>query len=117
MNQVASRLFKQVRLFSNLAVIFALVVSILFTGVINSADLSWQVVLSVIALALGIPHGAVDHLITIPRNSKTRFILFIAGYVAIAILAVIAILQWNVVGFEVVVDRKASCRERVSSPV
>jgi Brp/Blh family beta-carotene 15,15'-monooxygenase len=103
MNQVASRLFKQVRLFSNLAVIFALVVSILFTGVINSADLSWQVVLSVIALALGIPHGAVDHLITIPRNSKTRFILFIAGYVAIAILAVIAILQWNVVGFEVVV--------------
>ena len=103
MNQVASRLFNQVRLFSNLAIIFAILVSVLFQGVINSGDLSWQVVLSVLALAIGIPHGAVDHLITIPRSSKTRFILFIAGYVAIAIVAVIAILQWNVIGFEVVV--------------
>jgi len=103
MNQVASRLFNQVRLFSNLAIIFAILVSVLFQGVINSGDLSWQVVLSILALAIGIPHGAVDHLITIPRSSKTRFILFIAGYVAIAIVAVIAILQWNVIGFEVVV--------------
>jgi Brp/Blh family beta-carotene 15,15'-monooxygenase len=103
MNQVASRLFNQVRLFSNLAIIFAILVSVLFQGVINSGDLSWQVVLSVLALAIGIPHGAVDHLITIPRSSKSRFILFIAGYVAIAIVAVIAILQWNVIGFEVVV--------------
>lgn len=103
MNQVASRLFNQVRLFSNLAVIFAILVSVLFQGVINSGDLSWQVVLSVLALAIGIPHGAVDHLITIPRSSKSRFILFIVGYVAIAIVAVIAILKWNVIGFEVVV--------------
>ena len=103
MNQVASRLFNQVRLFSNLAVIFAILVSVLFQGVINSGDLSWQVVLSALALAIGIPHGAVDHLITIPRSSKTRFILFIAGYIAIAIIAVIAILKWNVIGFEVVV--------------
>lgn len=103
MNQVASRLFNQVRLFSNLAVIFAILVSVLFQGIINSGDLSWQVVLSVLALAIGIPHGAVDHLITIPRSSKSRFILFIVGYVAIAIVAVIAILKWNVIGFEVVV--------------
>ena len=103
MNHVASRLFNQVRLFSNLAIIFATLVSVLFQGVINSGDLSWQVVLSVLALAIGIPHGAVDHLITIPRSSKARFILFIVGYVAIAIVAVIAILQWNVFGFEVVV--------------
>jgi Brp/Blh family beta-carotene 15,15'-monooxygenase len=103
MNQVASRLFNQVRLFSNLAVIFAILVSVLFQGAINSSDLSWQVVLSILALAIGIPHGAVDHLITIPRSSKTRFILFIVGYVAMAIVAVIAILQWSIIGFEVVV--------------
>jgi len=103
MNQVASRLFNQVRLFSNLAAIFAILVSVLFQGAIDSGDLSWQVVLSILALAIGIPHGAVDHLVTIPRSSKTKFILFIVGYVAIAIAAVIAILQWNVIGFEVVV--------------
>jgi len=103
MNPVASRLFNQVRLISNLSIIFAILVSVLFQGVINSGDLSWQVVLSVLALAIGIPHGAVDHLITIPRSSKSRFILFIVGYVAIAIVAVIAILKWNVIGFEVVV--------------
>jgi Brp/Blh family beta-carotene 15,15'-monooxygenase len=103
MNPVASRLFNQVRLFSNLAIIFAILVSVLFQGVINSGDLSWQVVLSVLALAIGIPHGAVDHLITLPRSSKSRFILFIVGYVAIAIVSVIAILHWNVIGFEVVV--------------
>jgi len=103
MNQVASRLFIHVRLFSNLAAIFAILVSVLFQGAIDSGDLSWQVVLSILALAIGIPHGAVDHLVTIPRSSKTKFILFIVGYVAIAIAAVIAILQWNVIGFEVVV--------------
>jgi len=103
MNQVASRLFNQVRLFSNLAAIFAILVSVLFQGAIDSGDLSWQVVLSILALAIGIPHGAVDHLVTIPRSSKTKFILFIVGYLAIAIAAVIAILQWNVIGFEVVV--------------
>ena len=81
MNQVASRLFNQVRLFSNLAVIFAILVSVLFQGVINSGNLTWQVLLSVLALAIGIPHGAVDHLITIPRDSKVRFALFIKGYV------------------------------------
>ena len=103
MNQVASRLFNQVRLFSNLAVIFAILVSVLFQGVINSGNLTWQVLLSVLALAIGIPHGAVDHLITIPRDSRVRFVLFITGYVAIALIAVLAILRWNVVGFEVVV--------------
>ena len=103
MNQVASRLFNQVRLFSNLAIIFAILVSVIFQRVIDANNLAWQIVLSVFALAIGIPHGAVDHLITIPRDSKIRFTLFITGYVAIALIAVLAILRWNVVGFEVVV--------------
>ncbi len=103
MNQVASRLFNQIRLFSTAAVIFAILLSALMRGVLNSDDLKWQVVLSIGALAIGIPHGAVDHLITIPRSSKSRFVLFVAGYVVIALLAVIAILKWNVIGFEVVI--------------
>jgi len=39
-----------------------------------------QVVLAIIALAIGIPHGAIDHLITIPRDSTKRFVAFIVIY-------------------------------------
>jgi beta-carotene 15,15'-dioxygenase len=62
-----------------------------------------QIVIAIIALAIGIPHGAIDHLITIPRESTRRFIAFIAIYTLIAIIAALAIAQWNLVGFQLVV--------------
>jgi Brp/Blh family beta-carotene 15,15'-monooxygenase len=62
-----------------------------------------QVVLAVIALAIGIPHGAIDHLITIPRTSRSRFIAFVISYTLIAIIAALAIAKWNLVGFQLVV--------------
>ena len=103
MSVVPQRLFSGVRLFSNLAILFAVLVSLLFRSLIDSNNLSWQVVLSVIALMIGIPHGAVDHLITIPRTNRWRFGAFIVIYVAIAAVAVLAILKWNVYGFEFIV--------------
>ncbi|MSW75289.1 MAG: hypothetical protein F2821_01165, partial [Actinobacteria bacterium] len=84
MSVVPQRLFSGVRLFSNLAILFAVLVSLLFRSLIDSNNLSWQVVLSVIALMIGIPHGAVDHLITIPRTNRWRFVAFIVIYVGIA---------------------------------
>jgi Brp/Blh family beta-carotene 15,15'-monooxygenase len=60
-----------------------------------------------IALAIGIPHGALDHLVTLPRSSVIRMTLFIAIYVAIAIIAVWAILNWNIAGFIAVVAMSA----------
>ena len=62
-----------------------------------------QVVIAIMALAIGIPHGAIDHLITIPRDSRSRFIAFIAIYTLIAIIAALAIAKWNLVGFQLVV--------------
>jgi len=62
-----------------------------------------QVVLAIIALAIGIPHGAIDHLITIPRDSTKRFVGFIVIYTLIAITAALAIAQWNLIGFQLVV--------------
>jgi len=59
----------------------------------------WQVVIAVAALALGIPHGALDHLVTLPKSKPLVMVLFIAIYVLVAIVAVIAILKFNVVGF------------------
>ncbi|MEI6513682.1 MAG: Brp/Blh family beta-carotene 15,15'-dioxygenase [bacterium] len=103
MNSVPKRLFLRVRLFSNLAILFAVVVSLFFRTVIDESNLSWQVLLSVLALMVGIPHGAVDHLITIPRTSRWRFIAFVLIYILIAAIAVLAILKWNVIGFQVIV--------------
>jgi Brp/Blh family beta-carotene 15,15'-monooxygenase len=65
------------------------------------------VVIALIALAIGIPHGALDHLVTLPRSSATKMFIFIFVYVAVAVIAVIALLTWNVVGFIFVVVMSA----------
>jgi Brp/Blh family beta-carotene 15,15'-monooxygenase len=61
--------------------------------------MQWQVVIAIAALAIGIPHGALDHLVTLPKSRPLVMAGFIAVYVLIAIVAVIAILEFNVVGF------------------
>ena len=69
--------------------------------------MGWQVVVAVIALAIGIPHGALDHLVTLPKAQPIKMAIFIASYVAIAIIAVIAILKFNVIGFILVLFMSA----------
>ena len=69
--------------------------------------MSWQVIIAVIALALGIPHGALDHLVTLPKAQPKKMALFIIIYVAVAIVAVIGILKFNTVGFIVVLFMSA----------
>ncbi|MSV56892.1 MAG: beta-carotene 15,15'-dioxygenase, Brp/Blh family [Actinobacteria bacterium] len=92
-------LLLKVRKFSRFAIGFAIVLSFIFAQLIESSDITWQVVVALIALAVGIPHGALDHLVTMPRTSSAKMALFILGYVAVAIAAVVALLTWNVIGF------------------
>ena len=103
----ASAVFASVRNFSTLAAAFA----ILFSGVlyftIGSESLGWQVGLAIFALAIGIPHGAVDHLVALPQTSKPRLALLIIGYIAIAVFSVLAILHWNKLGFQLVLAMSA----------
>ena len=100
-------LFQKVRKFSRLAVAVAILASLIFAQVIESSDNTWQVVIAVIALAIGIPHGALDHLVTLPKSSAIKMASFIAVYVSVAIIAVIALLTWNVAGFIFVVVMSA----------
>jgi Brp/Blh family beta-carotene 15,15'-monooxygenase len=103
----AKVVFNSVRNFSTVAVIFAIFIS----GVLNilaiGGNLAWQVGLAVFALAIGIPHGAVDHLVALPATSKSKLLLLILGYVAIAVVAVLAILHWNKLGFQLVLAMSA----------
>ena len=103
----AKRVFNSVRNFSTIAAISAIVISGLFTLFNFDENLGWQVGLAVFALAIGLPHGAVDHLVALPATSKPKLAILIAGYVAIAILAVLAILHWNKLGFQLVLAMSA----------
>ena len=103
MSQTLFRIYQGAGRFSRVA---AAIAGLLFAAlqVVNiEISIGAQVVLAVIALAIGIPHGAIDHLITIPRDSTGRFIAFIAIYTLIAVVAALAIAQWNLVGFQLVV--------------
>jgi Brp/Blh family beta-carotene 15,15'-monooxygenase len=92
-------LFLKVRKFSRFAIGSAIVLSFIFAQLIESSDITWQVVVALIALAVGIPHGALDHLVTLPRTSSAKMAVFIFVYIAVAIAAVVALLTWNVIGF------------------
>ena len=69
--------------------------------------MGWQVVVAIIALAIGIPHGALDHLVTLPKAAPLKMAAFIFIYVAVAVVAVIGILQFNTIGFIIVLFMSA----------
>ena len=100
-------LLLKVRKYSRFAVGFAILLSLAFSRFIEETSITWQVVIALIALAIGIPHGALDHLVTLPRSSVKKMALFISVYVAVAAIAVVALLTWNVVGFIFVVVMSA----------
>ena len=86
-----------------MAVAMAIVASLVASQLIGSKDLTWQVAIALFALAVGIPHGALDHFVTVPRTNKKSMVVFIFVYVLVACVAVLAILKWNVLGFQIVV--------------
>ncbi|MFM7490932.1 MAG: Brp/Blh family beta-carotene 15,15'-dioxygenase [Actinomycetota bacterium] len=107
MSSAQAKIFDTTRRFSSIAVASVVLLSFLLKNLISTSSITWQVVVALVALAVGIPHGALDHLVTLPRASLVRMTLFIMMYVAIAVVAVWAILKWNVVGFVGVVIMSA----------
>ncbi|CAB4543173.1 MAG: beta-carotene 15,15'-dioxygenase, Brp/Blh family [Actinobacteria bacterium] len=103
MNRTQSTLFGRVRLYSRIAVAVATLLSLFFATSLESDSLNWQVVMAAVALGVGIPHGALDHLVTLKNAAPLKMTIFILIYVAAALAAIWAILQWNVWGFIAVV--------------
>ena len=99
MQENAVVLFRQLRFFSSIAATAGILLSLVFSELLNTSSMGWQVVVAVIALAIGIPHGALDHLVTLPKAQPLKMAIFIAIYIAVAIIAVFAILRFNVIGF------------------
>jgi Brp/Blh family beta-carotene 15,15'-monooxygenase len=72
---------------------------LIFSQTLGESSMQWQVAIAIAALAIGIPHGALDHLVTLPKSRPLVMAGFIAIYVLVAIVAVIAIVNFNVIGF------------------
>ena len=97
-----SRVYELASRSSRIAVIGAIITFGIFDLISFELPLSGQIVIAVIALLIGIPHGAIDHLITIPRESRVRFITFIFFYILLAVAAGFAIATWNQIGFQLI---------------
>ena len=100
-------LFKRVRFFSSIAAAVGILLTLIFSELLNASSMGWQVVVAIIALAIGIPHGALDHLVTLPKAAPLKMAVFILVYVVVAVVAVIGILQFNTVGFIIVLFMSA----------
>ena len=67
-----------------------------------------QMPLAIAALIVGIPHGAVDHLVAVPKLMSLKMAVFIATYLFVAGLALWFILAYPVLGFQLIVLMSAA---------
>ena len=100
MNSGLSRVYELAQRFSRAAVVLAVLLFVVLRVLNVNLAIGIQIAIALLALALGIPHGAIDHLITLPSTPRSRFALFILGYIAIAVLAGFGIASWNLHGFQ-----------------
>ncbi len=107
MKDALPAIFSLIERFSRWAAVAVILLFALLRIAGIDLNMSAQITIALIALLIGIPHGAIDHLISIPSKPRGRFLLYIVMYVAIAILAGWAIATWNLNGFRVVVVMSA----------
>jgi len=96
------RLLNNLRAFSRYCILFGILTSLVFRA-LGGLPIGWQVVLALIALTVGIPHGAADHIISVLKFASSRMALFLIGYLSVVGVAIWAILSANLLGFQLVV--------------
>ena len=102
MNQQELSLLKRIRAVSRYLIATGILISIpLSTFFENAIEL--QVAIALIALAVGIPHGAVDHIVTVPKFQPLKMALFLLGYLAVVGVVIAGILTQNLLGFQLIV--------------
>jgi Brp/Blh family beta-carotene 15,15'-monooxygenase len=93
---------QKLRTVSRLCAVAGILVA-LFFGPFDGIPIELQVGLALAALTIGIPHGAVDHLITLPSLTTGQRVVFFSSYLGMVGLVIWAILSANVLGFQLVV--------------
>jgi Brp/Blh family beta-carotene 15,15'-monooxygenase len=95
-------LLNNLRAISRYCILFGIFTGLAFAP-FGGIPLEWQIVMALAALTIGIPHGAVDHLITVPKFASLKMAAFMLGYLTVVGLAIWAILTANLLGFQAVV--------------
>ena len=70
---------------------------------LSSNQVSWQVAIALTALVIGIPHGAVDHLIAIPELFSFKMAIFLVKYLLATGLAIWFLVLFPLFGFQIIV--------------
>lgn len=96
------KLMRNLRAISRYSILFGIVSAALFLP-FGGMPIESQVLLALVALTIGIPHGAVDHLITVPKFASLKMAAFLAGYLAVVGLVIWLIFSVNLLGFQLVV--------------
>ena len=107
MNDRELQACKTARTLSSMAALTAVLATLILSRVLDVQSMHWQVVIATVALAAGIPHGALDHLVARPVGDGSTMSGFVARYVLTAIVALVAILLFNVIGFVFVLAMSA----------
>jgi Brp/Blh family beta-carotene 15,15'-monooxygenase len=102
MKDALANVYSKIEAFSRLAILATIAIFLTLRIFGLQLNLSAQVAIALIGLVIGIPHGAIDHLISIPAHLRSRFALYIIAYVAIAVTSGAMIAIWNLRGFQAV---------------
>lgn len=102
MQQLELNLLAQLRAVSRYSIAIGILISVVFLA-LGGMPIGWQIALALAALTIGIPHGAVDHLITVPKLASFKMALFLAAYLGVVGLAIWGILGQNLLGFQLIV--------------
>ena len=102
MNSALGSVFEWGLRWSRRGVVGTLIFTLTANIFVGEISIAAQLTIALLALLVGIPHGAIDHLISIPSRPRLRFFGYIALYVLIAVLAGWAIAIWNINGFRAV---------------
>ncbi len=103
MKDALPTIYSWIERFSRITILATVVIFGLLRLLGFELNLSAQVTIALIGLLIGIPHGAIDHLISISAKSRALFYSYIFVYVAIAVIAGWMIATWNLQGFQVVI--------------
>jgi Brp/Blh family beta-carotene 15,15'-monooxygenase len=107
MNDRELQACKTARTFSSAAAVVAVIATVIFSSLLDHQSLHWQIAVATVALAIGIPHGALDHLVARPTGSGSTMFGFVVRYVLTAVVALVAILIFNMIGFVLILVMSA----------
>jgi Brp/Blh family beta-carotene 15,15'-monooxygenase len=102
MQESQYRLLTKVRALSRTAVLAGLGITAILLQVLSN-QFGWQVAIVLAALIIGIPHGAVDHLIAIPNLFSMKMAIFLVKYLLATGIAIWFLLSFPLLGFQLIV--------------